>query len=116
MAADHGFNPDPEDELPEPPASNTGYVELERVLNLAVDQAANGKGKERHAITQGVFRPFHEQPICSIGRMAGVGYTIGQAMKKGHEACELPRDRALTEILGAINYLAASYILIEEKK
>lgn len=92
-----------------------GYGSLQRVLDLALEQASAGKGKERHATTQGVFRPFHEQPICSIGRMTGVGYNIGQAMKKGHEACELPTERAKTELLGAINYLAAAYILMEER-
>jgi len=28
-----------------------GYKSLRRVLNLALEQAANGKGKERHALT-----------------------------------------------------------------
>jgi hypothetical protein len=95
---------------------STGYEELERVLNAALAQARDGKGKDRHATTQGVFRPFHEQPICSIGRMVGVGYNTGQAMKKAHEACELPPARGRDELLGAINYLAAAYLLLEERE
>ena len=92
-----------------------GYEPLAAVLQEALDQAQHGKGKERHATTQGVFRPFDRQPILEIGRMAGAGYDIGQAMKKAHEACELPPDRAVTELLGAINYLAAGVMLIRER-
>lgn len=90
------------------------YASLSAVLNRALEQAADGKGKDRHATVRGVSRTFDEQPIMSIGRMAGPGYTIGQAMKKAHEAMELPPDRAVTELLGAVVYLAAAVMLTEE--
>lgn len=87
-----------------------GYGSLRRVLALAVEQASVGKGKERHANG----RPFDEQPIMEIGRMVGSGYPLGQAMKKAQESARLPNDRAKAELLGAINYLAAAYMLLEE--
>jgi hypothetical protein len=90
------------------------YASLSAILNRALEQAAAGKGKDRHATVRGVARTFNEQPIMSIGRMAGPGYAIGQAMKKAHEAMELPADRAVTELLGAVVYLAAAVMLTEE--
>jgi hypothetical protein len=96
-------------------AVEDGYERLVEVLVDALDQAQNGKGRERHAVTQGVFRTFDRQPILEIGRMAGHGYEVGQAMKKAHEACELPPDRAVQELLGAIVYLAAAVMLLRER-
>lgn len=93
---------------------NPDYVALGRVLDAAYNQAAAGKGKERHANN----KPFDRQPIMEIARMVGVGYQLGQAMKKAQEASgmlsrEQP-ERAQAELLGAINYLAAAYLVIEE--
>ena len=91
-----------------------GYEKLSNVLAAAYCQAAGGKGKERHA--RG--RPFDKQPIMEISRMVGPGYTTGQAMKKLQEAKAM-MDRsqfaaAKAEALGAINYAAAFFLLIEE--
>ena len=91
--------------------NDDGYEQLRRVLQLALDQAAKGKGKERHAND----KPFPKQPIMEIGRMVGPGYHLGQAMKKAQEASRLPNERARAELLGAINYLAAAYLLLEEQ-
>jgi hypothetical protein len=53
-----------------------------------------------------------------IGRMVGMGYQTGQAMKKAQEAGGMVSrqqyEAARAELLGAINYLAAAYILIGE--
>ena len=91
--------------------SSSDYDPLSRVLLLAYEQAASGKGKERHANS----KPFDKQPIMEIARMVGVGYQLGQAMKKAQEASRLPNERARAELLGAINYLAAAYLLLEEQ-
>lgn len=92
------------------------YADLIHALDAAISQAAAGKGKERHANG----RPFSQQPIMEIGRMVGPGYQIGQAMKKGQEAMGMhargERDRARAELLGAINYMAAAWLLIGESK
>ena len=86
-----------------------GYDGLRHVLALALEQASVGKGKERHANG----KAFDRQPIMEIGRMVGSGYPLGQAMKKAQESTRLPPDRAKAELLGAINYLAAAYLLLE---
>ena len=97
-----------------PLAPTDPYAPLRRVLDAAYDQAANGKGKERHAND----KPFTNQPIMEIARMVGPGYQLGQAMKKSQEAGGMIHrgqpDRAKAELLGAINYLAACVMLIDE--
>lgn len=91
-----------------------GYEALAATLQEALDQAQFGKGKERHANGQ----PFERQPIMEIGRMVGLGYPTGQAQKKIQEAVGMfnrdEPDRAVAELLGAINYLAAAILLIRE--
>ena len=89
-----------------------GYQSLNRVLDLALDQSANGKGKERHAND----KPFDRQPMLEIGRMVGPGFCLGQAIKKAQEASRMEPDAAQRELLGAINYLAGAYLLLEEMK
>lgn len=89
-----------------------GYEPLADILDAALDQAQRGKGKERHAND----RQFIQQPIMEIGRMVGPGFAIGQAIKKGQEATRLSSGSAqVRELLGAINYLAAAVLLIEEE-
>jgi len=88
-----------------------GYSSLACVLGRAFDQAANGKGKERHA---GEL-PFDQQPMQTLCGLYGVGFALGQAAKKTQEAQRLPRDRAVAELLGAINYLAGAVIFMESQ-
>ena len=89
-----------------------GYEPLGGILDAALHQAQAGKGKERHANG----KPFLQQPIMEIGRMVGPGYATGQAMKKAQESARLPtREAQVRELLGAINYLAAAALLIEEQ-
>lgn len=92
-----------------------GYKPLAEVLAAALDQAQAGKGKERHAND----KPFDRQPIMEIGRMVGLGYQTGQAMKKLQEAVGMTArgqvEAAEREMLGAINYAAAAILLIRER-
>ena len=90
-----------------------GYECLAQVLQRALDQAQSGKGKERH---QQGGTPFERQPIIEIGRMVGPGGPAQQVMKKTQEALRLPTDRAIAELLGAINYAAATIIVLEERE
>ena len=91
-----------------------GYSSLADVLAKALDQAQNGKGNQRHQVGNA---PFSGQPICSLTRIYGLAYPFGQAAKKIHEVGQLERKEAkLAEVLGAINYLAAAYIVISESK
>lgn len=87
-----------------------GYYELQKVLDAALDQAAIGKGKERHANN----KPIIEQPNQTISDTLNspIGL-IYQAHKKSQEALNLDHPKALKELLGAINYLAFAYIWME---
>ena len=87
-----------------------GYECLRDVLNRAYDQAAKGKGNERHAQDL----PFEEQPMQKLIDLYGVGFALGQTGKKAQEAMRLPKDRAILELLGGINYLAGAIISLEK--
>lgn len=87
----------------------TGYETLADVLMRAFAQAASGKGAERH----GCNLPFDRQPMQQIVDMFGFGFPLGQAAKKMQEAQRLPPDRAVAELLGAINYIAGAVISLE---
>jgi hypothetical protein len=92
------------------------YAPLRRVLMTAYNHAAVGKGRERHANGG----DFLSQDIMAIARVHGIGFQTGQAEKKVRESHGM-MDRgdyrsARAELLGAINYLSAAYLLIEEKE
>lgn len=90
-----------------------GYRRLKSVLDAAYEQSAYGKGKERHAND----RPFDKQPIMEITEHVGPGFPLGQATKKITEAAGMLRRNeqtaARTELLGAIVYLCAALIKLE---
>ena len=93
-----------------------GYDSLFTTLIKALTQAQDGKGKERHAQPD---TPFEQQPIIQIGRMVGMGFQNGQAIKKMVEAQGMVKRQeyaaAEREVLGAINYLAAVAIEIRKQ-
>lgn len=87
------------------------YASLRRVLDLAFAQAAEGKGKERHA-SEGTT--FEAQPMVTEGLEVGSNhFAIGQARKKLRESTRLEKDATLREILGAINYAVGAYLVRE---
>lgn len=88
------------------------YKTLTDILVQAYNQAAYGKGKERH----GNGNSFETQPIAEIGRMVGVGFNTGQAIKKLQESSRMEPDAACRELLGAIVYTASAIMLIREKE
>jgi len=85
------------------------YRELTNVMGRAYDQATQGKGAERHA--QGLA--FTDQPMQVIQGLVGPGFALGQAIKKVQEASRMPTDRAVHELLGAINYIAGAIVYLE---
>ena len=87
-----------------------GYRDLWAVLSDALDQAQIGKGADRHANGE----PFMEQPALSITRAVGLGFPLGQAMKKIQECQRMDTDAAKRELLGAINYLAAAVLFLDD--
>lgn len=88
-----------------------GYEALALVLQRAFQQAAHGKGKERHARGE----PFEQQVMADGARRFGVGGLLFQAFKKSEESQRLPHDKAVTELLGAINYLAGAVIELDRQ-
>lgn len=84
------------------------YSSLRRVLDAAYDQAATGKGAERHANAQS----FESQPMQTISGLLGDNHgLLFQAVKKIQESTRLPHYRRRErELLGAINYIAGAII------
>jgi|SRR5690606_4628567 len=81
--------------------SYEGYERLEAVMQEALDQAAAGKGKERHANGS----PFHEQRMQQIARLqGGVDGLVYQAIKKLTEGVKLGPVRGRADVLGAAVY------------
>lgn len=98
----------------EPTRGASLYSSLENVFSMALAQASTGKGKVRHAEDG---EPFEKQQICEITRRLGHGFPLGQAVKKIQESPRLDGEHKINELLGAINYIAASIIVeIGEKK
>lgn len=88
------------------------YTSLARVLNDAYDQAASGKGKERHAKGQ----PFEEQRMQGISALLETNRGMAfQAMKKLTEGLDLEHDARERELLGAINYIAGIIVYHREQ-
>jgi hypothetical protein len=86
------------------------YSSLKNVFEQAFQQASEGKGKERHANNE----PYEQQKIVKLNEFIGSNHgLIYQACKKSIESTRLEKERAKAEILGAINYLAAAYIVLE---
>lgn len=91
-----------------------GFEPLASVLRRAYDQAAMGKGVQRH----GQGQPFVEQPMQQLVALHGCGFAIGQASKKASEAQRMLTltgavEPAVHELLGAIVYLAGTVVALE---
>lgn len=95
-------------------ALDAKYEALSEILFAAYLQAAEGKGKARHANGEN----WEDQPICQIGRAVGPGFNAGQSIKKLTEAMGMVQRGELVaarnEILGAIVYAASVVQLIDE--
>lgn len=84
------------------------YQHLARVLQAALEQASQGKGKERHALDG---EAFEDQQIVQLGEWLGSNhFQLGQACKKILESARLSPERRRHELLGAICYIAAAVI------
>lgn len=91
-----------------------GYDSLFVILCKALHQAQDGKGQERHANG----KPFDKQPIMTITDLVGMGFQTGQAVKKTVEAHDMVNRKqyaeAERELLGAINFLAAAVLQVNQ--
>lgn len=93
---------------------NMAYRSLRAVQDLALAQASKGKGKERHAVAG---EAFEDQTMCEIARRLrghAAGSLLYQVVKKTYESGRLPKERAIAELLGAMNYLAGAIIVMQE--
>jgi len=92
-----------------------GYERLADILKRAYEQAAEGKGAQRHANDLA----FDKQPMQTVAAHHGIGFLFGQAEKKAIEAHSMidrgEHNRAVHELLGAINYLAGAIIYAEDR-
>lgn len=93
--------------------SASDYASLRSVLARAHAQASSGKGVDRH----GNGKPFEQQLIVTLGQelQGSTDFNVGQACKKAIEAKRLPVEKAVAELLGAINYLAGAVIILESR-
>ena len=96
---------------PAPAERSDDYAVLRRVLGDAYDQAAKGKGKERHAQSL----PFERQPMQKLIELYGPGFAAGQIGKKSQEALRLDPVRAKAELLGVIVYAAGLIVHLERQ-
>ena len=87
------------------------YKSLWITLTDCFHDASEGKGKVRHASGE----KFEDQPIMWIEKYFH-GYQLGQAVKKIHESQRLPDVDAIRELRGAINYLSAHILFLEDKE
>lgn len=86
------------------------YESLRGVLEEAYQQAASGKGAERH----GNGLPFEEQPMQVISDLLDSdAFMAGQAIKKIQEAARMDSEAARREYLGAICYLAGVIVRMD---
>ena len=89
-----------------------GYESLRRTLDDAYEQAAHGKGAERH----GNGLPFDRQPMQHLISDHGLGFATGQAAKKASEALGMDHGAARRELLGAIVYLAGAIVWMDRQE
>lgn len=89
---------------------NESFRPLEAALHAAFQQAATGKGQERH----GNGTAFLDQIIFSLADLYQDGHLF-QAAKKMHESQKLEPAAAVRELEGAIVYLAAKMIRLNQQ-
>ena len=80
---------------------------LQEVFDAVIAQVTTGKG-QRHG---GGEQPFFEQPWFTTTQQVGIGFPLGQAMKKLGESSSKPDAESFeTELLGGIAYAAMAYL------
>ena len=84
---------------------------LSLAFEAALQQATHGKG-QRHG---GDTVPFYRQQWVTLADCHGTGFLTGQAAKKLNEAATKDDpEAAMREILGAINYAAMAWLVLND--
>lgn len=94
----------------QPVTDNPNYDKLMSILMDAYEQAASGKGVERH----GNGLNFEDQDMMQVMDRVGINFALGQAIKKITEGRRLKKGKATTEFLRAIVYLAGAIIWMDK--
>lgn len=84
---------------------------FKKVLEEAFEQMSQGKGRERH----GHGLKFDEQPWKTITDNVGLGFVLGQAIKKIMElkSFEVTSAAWKREALGAMVYLTMAIMYVD---
>lgn len=75
-------------------------------LDTAYHQLTKGKGDQRHGNGSGM----HVYKVMKTLGQLGLGFPLGQAVKKVLEADKRDAPVAVHELLGAVNYVAFAYL------
>lgn len=87
-------------------ANRKRYTKLEEILHEAYEYASIGKGEQRHGHGG---KAWTDQRHVRIAEAVGLGFPIGQAMKKLEEGFTMTEWAATRrEWLGAITYIASA--------
>lgn len=95
-----------------PQVENPNYDRLMSILMDAFEQASAGKGAERH----GFGLNFEDQDMIEVTNRVGLGFPLGQAIKKLSEGKRLDRAKAKREFLGAIVYIAGAILWMDQQE
>ena len=82
---------------------DSNYATLRTVFDAALQDASEGKGKERHATPEQL-----ESQVSPTIEKWGLGYCLGQAVKK---IVEYERTGVELELLGALNYIGMKLVV-----
>lgn len=90
---------------------NPNYDALMSILMDAYQQAASGKGADRH----GYGLNFEDQDMIAVTDRVGLGFPLGQAIKKLSEGRRLDKASARKEFLGAMVYIAGAILWMDKQ-
>jgi hypothetical protein len=98
-------------QVPAPP-----YERVRKVLLLALQDIASGKGADRHVSDD---EPIEQQDTMQILRAHGLAFATGQIEKKSREAGRMaqrgdPRSAQL-ELLGVMAYASLAWLRLAEQ-
>lgn len=95
-------------------AASPDFWPLVEITLDTLRQVTAGKGRDRHA--RG--RDYVDQPINVIPTLLGelgLGFLIGQAMRKAEESVTMSHDRKVAELRGAAVYLLTAILWLERR-
>jgi hypothetical protein len=86
-----------------------GFEKLVPIIQDCLDQLQFGKGQKRH----GRGMDFDKQVGCDITRCVGIGFPVGQMMKKWDEVSSVEDKEE--ELWGFIGYGLMALLMLKER-